>query len=167
MVKKNIYVLIIIMLLSLTACNSSTKGKVLNAIKESPITDSYFLYDEINMRWFNFKDQEEDVQEMYLTYLNKVVDFLFEHELKEVKAEEFNNLINTVMIKAIKNDSEYLMHVKFKWPDTHYIKFTIDNKNNKYYEISENNEEFSNIIIGTYYPFYNISLYDFLDHEVK
>lgn len=54
--KKFLIVLLVITLLS--ACSLSHKDKVLRAIKESSVNDSYLMYNDYI--WYNFKNQDKN-----------------------------------------------------------------------------------------------------------
>ncbi len=167
LVKRIISIIFIASLL--TACSSSIKNDVLKAIKDSSIEDSYIAYDNRNERWYNFKDQEEDVQELYLEYLDKTVEFISELELEEAEVNELKpEYLTTIKIKVIQDDHDYMLHITYKWANTLFYKFSIDKKEVYYKLDGAKSNELSKLITSSEYaPFQNISFYDYLDHENK
>lgn len=158
---------LLLITLILSACSSSVKNDVLKTIKESPIANSYYAYTDRNDRWYNFKDQKEEVQEKYLIYLNDIVDYISSLELIEISADEFNGSTG-VMIKIVDGDHEYVLHSKQIWPDKDFLKFSIDEKD-EYYKLKDSDgEELINLlIVSENAPFNVISFFEYLDNEVK
>lgn len=163
---KQILISLLILLL-FTACSSSIKSRVLKVIKESPVANSYYAYTDWNDRWYNFKDQKEEVQEKYLIYLNDIVDYISSLELIEISADEFKGSTG-VMIKIFDGNHEYVLHSKEIWPDKDFLKFSIDEKD-EYYKLKDGDgEELINLlIVSENAPFNVISFYEYLDNEVK
>ena len=166
--KKLILNLFLVLTLTLfSACSSSIKDRVLKSIKESPIANSYVTYNDKKERWYNFKDQEEEIKEKYLLYLDEIADYISNLELTEVEEDDFKGT-TFFMIKVVENDHTYLLNVKHIGTETDYIKFSID-KNNEYYKLIDGDgKELTHLYaLSENAPFNNISYYEYLDHEVK
>ena len=168
MIKKISSILVIILIITLlTACSSTIKSRVLKSIKESSIDSSYIAYNERDERWYNFKDQNEEIQEKYLIWLDEIADYVSGLELKEISADEFRGSTGLI-IKVIDGDHKYIFHQKQIWPDTNFLKFSIDDKD-KYYKLMDGDgEELVNLmLVYENAPFNVIGFYEYLDNEAK
>ncbi|MBQ3418904.1 MAG: hypothetical protein IJH31_02080 [Erysipelotrichaceae bacterium] len=161
---KKLSIINIICIVSLLfACSSSHKDKVLKTIKESSVSESSIMYH--NDLWYNFRNQDEEVKEKYLVYLDEIVDYIQNLELTEIKEDSFKGK-TTFDIKVEKDDHKYLLHLTYKWPNTNYLKLSIDNKD-KYYKLKDGDGvELTNIYaFSENAPFNNIHLYEYQENE--
>lgn len=147
----------------LSACSFSHKDKVLKAIKESSIKDSYLMYNDYV--WYIFKNQDEELIEKYELYLDEIVDYISSLKLIEVNENEFRDKF-TFTIKAQNGNHEYLFDMSFLYPSTYFLKLSIDD-NYKYYKLSEEESKaFTQIFaFSKNAPFNNITRYEYQENE--
>ena len=162
--KKIIILNLLLIVILLQACSTTShKDKVLNAIDDSPVSESSIMYhDKI---WYNFKNQDEDIQEKYLLYLNEIVDYISNLELEEVSEEMYKG--NEVFfIKVENNKHNYLLVFTYLYPNTSYLKLSIDNKDKYYKLIDGDGSELVNIYaFSENAPFNNITHFDYREIE--
>lgn len=162
--KKFFKLLFLVLILSLFACSANSNIKMLNqAIQKSSIGDSAISYNEKD--WFDFKKQETEIQDYYLTYLKEIGECLVNAKFEKAKEEDFEGT-DSFSLKLNADNKNYELTVRYVYPDTGYLKVSVDNKTEYYFLNQESNKQLSDIIIESdNRPFNHISLLEYLENE--
>lgn len=165
-IKRAKTLLLIAFVFTLSACSTvSNTELIIQAIRNSSIGDSTMSYNGKN--WFDFRNQDSEIQDIYLTYLIEISDCLSKIKTEKIKEREFDG-VDTFLLKLQSEDKNYALVLRYVYPDTSYLKISIDNKTEYFFLDQDNSKKFSDIILNSdNNPFGHINLLQYLENERK
>lgn len=169
MKNKKLLFLIIVFVLTLTACSTKSNTELLNeAIQNSSIGDSAIKYTSLqDLKWYDFKKQDTKIQEYYMSYIKEIGEFISNAKLEEVKEEDVDGL-ETFFLKLNYNNIDYLLTKKYIYPETTYLIISVGDKTKYYFLNPEISNQFADIeLYSNNKPFDHISLIEYLENENK
>ncbi|MBR3227690.1 MAG: hypothetical protein IKF68_04005 [Erysipelotrichaceae bacterium] len=142
---------------------SSNAGKMAEALKYASFGESAIRYSS-NTNWLDFKKQVRKIQGYYISYLNEIAECLSSlssYGIKRIKESDFKGT-EVILIKLVQDGKEYLMELKYLYPNTGYLKVSIGDETEYYYLEPESNRALLKIILESdRSPFEHINLTDY------